>query len=151
MHLDRIALLFVLVLCACGGEEPASATREEFAARADEVCTEYNEKFREHLAELSTQGAPARDEAFNEFVAKYADDYATMTDDLDELAKPRDDVAVERYLDRLERNAQGLREAADDKSGTTDAFGQAYMNSMREANALAEKAGLEACSPPDGF
>jgi hypothetical protein len=147
VRIHRTLVLAVLALAACGGDEPATATREEFVAAADDVCAEHNQRIGDRYAEMTAEGTPVSEDAFNEFAGEYADSYEAMADDLGELPKPSDDAEVEQYMDRLARNAEALQ----DGDWSSDAFAQAHMNSMREANSLAEEVGFEECSPKDGF
>jgi hypothetical protein len=56
---------------------------------------------------------------------------------------------IEGYLDRLDRNAVGIKEAAEEGRTTTSEFNSASLNSEREANTLATELGLKVCSPLD--
>jgi hypothetical protein len=135
-----------MAMAACGGsdEPPTHAT---FVARADEICKEHNAKFEALAVDVAAKGTPFSDEEINDWLADYADIHGDMTDELADLDRPANDAAIERYLDRLRRNTEGLRKAADEGAAGSDDFGAAATNSSREANSLAEEVGLKVCSP----
>ena len=143
MRLHRFALLPVLVLSACGGgEAEGETTRADFIARADELCAEHNEKLEQATDQLVSKPPPLSKEELDAFIEDYAAAYEDMAADLGELETPSGDEAVERYMDRIQRTADGLKDA----DGFSDAVQRALQNSTLEASGLAQDVGLEVCS-----
>ena len=143
MRLHRFALLLVLALSACGGgEAEGEATRAEFVARADELCAEHNEKLEQATEQLVSKPPPLSKEELDAFIEDYAAAYGDMADDLGELEPPPGDEAIAAYMDRVQRTADGLRDA----DGFSDSVQQSLQNSTREASGLAQDVGLEVCS-----
>jgi hypothetical protein len=108
-------------------------------SRADELCAEHNEKLEQATEQLTANPPPLSQEELDAFVEDYAAAYGDMAADLGELETPPGD---ERYLVRIQRTADGLKDA----DGHSDAVQQSLQNSTREASALAQDAGLKVCS-----
>ena len=143
MRLHRFALILVLALSACGGDEPeGEMTRAQFVERADELCAEHNKKLEEATEQLVSKPPPLSDEELDAFIEDYAAAYGDMADDLGELEPPPGDDAIKAYMDRVQRTADGLRDA----DGFSDSVQQSLQNSTREASGLAQEAGLKVCS-----
>jgi hypothetical protein len=144
MRLHRSVVILVLALSACGGggEGDGDTTRAEFISNADALCKEHNQKLDQATEQLVSNPPPLSQEELDAFVEDYGKAYGDMADDLAELETPSGDEAVEKYLDRIQRTADGLEEA----DGHSDAVQQALQNSTREASALAQDAGLKVCS-----
>src|SRR5687768_7025877 len=111
MRSHRFALLLVLALGACGGDEGGDTTRAEFVARADELCAEHNEKLEQATEQLTAKAPPLSKEELDAFIEDYAAAYEDMATDLGELETPSGDQAVEAYMDRIQRTADGLKDA----------------------------------------
>jgi hypothetical protein len=143
----RAGIVIALAAFAgCGGSDEL-LTHDEFVAKADAICAEYNAKFEDALGSLSQD---ATDDERNGALEEYARAYGDMTDDVTGLEPPEDDGTIARFLDRLKRNARGFDEAADKGELMSDSTGDAAFNSLREASALAEEAGLDECSMANG-
>jgi hypothetical protein len=140
-------MFLTIAMAGCGGGRSEPPTHAEFVARADAVCEEHHAKFEALARDVAAKGRPFSDEEINGWLADYADIYEDMADELADLERPANDAAIERYLDRVRRNAKGFRKAADERDAASDEFGAAATNSSREANTLAEEAGLKVCSP----
>jgi hypothetical protein len=140
VRLHRIAVLTVLALAACGGNPPA---RAEFTAAADKVCADHNERFNEIFADIS---GPLSDDELRETFDEYTDVYEDLADELADLDPPDGVRAIERYLDRLERNVRGLRAGLEEDRLKSDGFQSARYNSIMEARDLALEAGLKVCA-----
>ena len=139
----RATLVFVLAaLAGCGGSaEPL--THDEFVAKADEICAEYNAKLEDALSGLTEQSS---DDARNDALEEYVRNYEAMADDVTDLEPPESDRVLAQFLDRLKRNARGFEEAADKGELMSDSTGNAAYNSLKEARTLAEQAGMGECS-----
>jgi len=134
--------LALAALAGCGGStEPL--THDEYVAKADEICAEYNAKFEDVLGGLTEQSSDA---ARNDALEKYVSHYGDMADDVSELEPPESDRVLAQFVDRLKRNARGFEEAADKGELMSDTSGNRAYNSLKEARTLAEQAGLGACS-----
>jgi hypothetical protein len=72
-----------------------------------------------------------------------------IADGLTDLDRPENDATIERYLDRLHRNLDGLHDALEQDTLGTQAFESAASNSQHEARDRAAEAGLKECSPLD--
>ena len=143
MRPHRSAVLLVLALSACGGgDEEGGTTRAQFVERADALCEEHNEKLEQATEQLVSKPPPLSQEELDAFVEDYAAAYGDMAADLGELETPSGDEAVAAYVDRVQRTADGLKDA----DGHSDAVQQSLQNSTREASALAQEAGLKVCS-----
>jgi hypothetical protein len=136
-----------IAMAGCGGGGGEPPTHAEFVARADAVCGEHHAKFEALARDVAAKGKPLGDDEINDWLVDYADLYENMADELADLDRPANDAAIERYLDRVQRNAKGFKNAADEGAAGSEDFGAAATNSSREANSLAEDAGLKVCSP----
>jgi hypothetical protein len=145
MRAHWIVAFTALALVSCGGGQPL--THDEFVAKADAICAEYNAKFEDALGSLSQD---ATDDERNGALEEYARAYGDMADDVTALELHENDRTIARFLDRLKRNARGFEEAADKGELMSDSTGDAAFNSLREASALAEEAGLDECSTANG-
>ena len=140
MRLHHAAILIAVALCGCGGSDPL--THDEFVSRADELCSEYDGKIDDALAGVSETSS---DEEVEDALREYVDIYDELTDKVADLERPENDRAIERYVDRLERNARGFRKGADEDTLMTDDFGNAATNSTVEASNVAQAAGMNDC------
>ena len=140
MRLHHAAILIAFTLTGCGGGEPL--THDEFVSKADEICAEYDAKIDAAVAGLSETSS---DDEIKDALREYVDVYEKMTDKVTDLEPPENDRAIERFVDRLERNARGFRKGADEDTLMTDDFGNAATNSTMKARDLAEAAGMKDC------
>jgi hypothetical protein len=141
VRLHHAAILIAVALGGCGGGDPL--THDEFVSRADEICDEFNRELTDVLAEISETSSDAEIE---DAIRQSIDDYEEMTDKITDLEPPENDRSIQRFVDRLERNARGLRKGADEDALMTEDFSNASNNSTMEARSLAQAAGMNDCS-----
>jgi hypothetical protein len=134
-----IAVGCAVALAGCGSDP---LTTRELTVRADAICAEHSEALRDLLLEVDQSWT---EEDYAKLYGRWADEIEDLHDDLAELDRGADAQAFEHYLDRLERNVDGYREAAGGELDL-DTLGQTVTNSENEAIALASAAGLRKCS-----
>jgi hypothetical protein len=142
-----IALAVLAATAGCGGDD-TPPTHAEFVQQADKICADHNAKIHDKTMDAINQGGLHGDEYRDWFKDILAEEEA-IVEGLDGVGRPENDASVERYMDRLHRNLEGLRDALDQDKLGTEAFESAASNSQREARDLAADAGLQECSPLD--
>jgi hypothetical protein len=118
------------------------------AVQADKICAEHNATIHEKTMDAVNQGGLHGDE-YRDWFKDILSAEEAIVEGLDDLGRPENDASVERYVDRLHRNLDGLHDALEQDRIQTDAFFSAAGNSQREAHDLAAEAGLQECSPTD--
>jgi hypothetical protein len=140
----RVRAHWIAVGCAAAlaGCADDPLTTRELTAQADAICADHSEALRDLLIEVDESW---NDDDYAQLYGRWADEIEDLHDDLAELDSPADARGFERYLDRLERNVDGYREAA---GGDFDleTLGRTITNSENEAIGLASAAGLRRCS-----
>ncbi len=136
-----VAALTLVLVAACGGDDRLS--REEYLARADAICTKYEEK----LAELG------RPRSFEEAVAIGDEAIPLLRDGVDELKELEPPKELEARVDAWnalnERNvefAEDLRDAAKRRDrARVRAVARATEANEQRADRAARDIGLRAC------
>jgi hypothetical protein len=135
--------LTVLLVASCGGGD-GRLSKEEYAKRADAICTKYNAKLRAIARPTSISGLPAYvDRALP--VARKGDD------ELRALKPPKDqEKTADEWLDQNDSvigSMERLRDAAKkgDRAGIQVALNEAS-SANRTANRLARQLGLGVCA-----
>jgi hypothetical protein len=145
----RSALLTVLAcsaLAGCGGDDEGDGRPRDFRAAADEICVRHNER----LDEIRQQST-GRQMSVEEAVENLRTEATIKEEQLEDLRGLKPPPAAKGYLDRLERNAAGYREAADEVEATRGRSFEDFLNRMfnseNAARREAEALGLRHCSP----
>jgi hypothetical protein len=128
----RRAALVVLAIALAGCGDPP--THDEFVARANKVCDRHVGRLG-NIAREGTSRAPLTERERRIWTEKYFDAYAEMVETLNDLDRPHDDPAVERFIARLEENVQSIQ---------TRDFGR--FDQGPSTVDLAQDADLEACT-----
>ena len=139
-------LLAAVLLAGCGGSgsKDQGLTREQYAAKADAICTKYKAKTNSlsrpstlsDLAKLADQVLPLLDNARRE---------------LRGLRPPQnDESAVQSWLDQFDLSIDDVKTIRDkakagDRPGVQAAAAPALQDNQR-ANELAAQLGMTACS-----
>lgn len=143
MRLAALALLLVVV-AGCGGGSGKPLSRQEFAAKADAVCT----KYRQQTAALT------RPSNFSD-LAKVADQTLSIlghaTDDLHKLKPPAAEQAtVDQWLQAIETLKSDVKDIRDrakanDRAGVLAVAPRATRDNSR-SNMLATQLGMTKCN-----
>jgi hypothetical protein len=134
----------LLAGCGGGGSKDQGLTREQYAAKADAICTKYKAKTNSlsrpstlsDLAKLADQVLPLLDNARGELRA---------------LRPPQDEAsAVQSWLDQFDLSIDDVRKIRDkakagDSAGVQAAATPALRHNQR-ANELAAQLGMTVCS-----
>jgi hypothetical protein len=130
----------LLAGCGGGGSKDQGLTREQYAAKADAICTKYKAKTNSlsrpstlsDLAKLADQVLPLLDNARGELRA---------------LRPPQDEAsAVQSWLDQFDLSIDDVRKIRDKaKAGDSAAATPALRHNPR-ANELAAQLGMTVCS-----
>jgi hypothetical protein len=134
----------LVLVAACGGDNGSSLTREEYASRADEICTDYRRKVDElgqptnisELADAADTTLPVLEDAIDAFK---------------ELEPPEAERAAAeewlREIDKLKVDLEEIRQRA--REGNMAAV-QAVVPTAQEhnqrSNELAGELGMSVCN-----
>jgi hypothetical protein len=140
-----VALAALLDLGPFAGEE---LSRAEFVARADQVCAEAHDEFRD--LQRSQPETASEAEALTDALLDVAEDELA---DVAELNGPDDlDDAIDRYLEAREAGIELLRaglDAAADQDALAYERAQARLASTQDGREkLAREVGFDECSRP---
>ena len=137
-------LLALLVLGGCGGGSDTALTREEYASKADAICTKYNEQ-------TNALPRPANLSDLGESADKTRDILDNAVDDLKDLKPPaREQATADQWIAAVEQLEGDLEEIRDGANEHNMAAVQAVVPRATEhnkrANELATQLGLTVCN-----
>lgn len=136
-----VGLVVVILLAAC---DDSGLSKEEFIARADEICADVNAK----TQELEQPRDPGE---FTRFARRAQAITQQAVADLRELDPPEDDAAlIDRMIDKIEEAVSVLPEigdavAAEDFQRVQE-LGMQVQDNAQEAQEIAQNYGFEECA-----
>jgi hypothetical protein len=143
MRRAALAVVVVALVAGCGGGSNR-LSKDEYAKRADAICSKYN-------AKLKALARPASISALPDYVDKALPLARKGDDELRGLKPPKDEVqTAKEWLDQNDSvvgSMERLRDAAKkgDRAGIQTALNEAT-SANRTANGFARRLGLRVCA-----
>jgi len=137
-------LLAVAVLAGCGGGDGGALTREEYAQKADAVCTKYKNK-------TDDLGNPANLSDLADVADKVIPILHDARDELRQLKPPANEKGTaDEWLDEFDviiDDVEKIRDKArDNDTAAVQKLAQPALEHDQKANELATQLGMNVCN-----